>query len=382
MKNYSFSIYVSYPKNCKITINDNEISKISVPEGTLINWKIEKEGYKTEKGEIRIYSDFEYLLKLQLKQQKSLDPSTEFYTKISYNKENNKYEIEYSPIDESSIPSTENHNKEFLSNENGILVWKNIKEEFFSPSEKDKDKFLQWSGKDFVFSDPLPEPIDQSSDYILHHIGGNTEWISKELISINWGNIQGLITDQNDLCEILTDFQENINSVQSWTSSFSVDENSLSFNNNILSIKDDYIKPEVTEIKYSVSDLKRRHLLYEKATDLRFYQRATAPDYSQIKSMPELNNYNMFSITEHYWAIVESSKFGDELIVYDAIRSVDGKPLEPLPEKYLATIYRNTSNSGNDLKYVLLTKNFYYKLSNPETMHITLVGEMPYGETP
>lgn len=380
IKNCTFSIFVKYPNNCKITINDKEISKISVPKGTLIHWKIEKEGYKIEKGEIKIYSDLEYVLSLQLKQPKSLDPSTEFYTKILQDEKGN-YKVQLIPIDESSIPPIENHDKEFLSNENGNLVWK----KFISPTENDINKYVTWSGSDFVFKSPLPDLPDESSDYVLHHIGGNLEWIHSEQKTANWGNIQGFISDQEDLCEILTDFQDNLNNVQNWTSSFTVDENCFKFENSILSMNESYISPiklEIKEINYSISDLQKRHILFEKASDIKFNQRATAPDYSQIESLPKLDRNNMFTISKHYWAIIESSNLNDELKVYDAIRSVDGKPLEPLTDKYLATIYRNSSSIGKDLKYIILTKSYYYQLSNPDTMHITLVGEIPYGETP
>lgn len=384
-KEYSFSIYVKYPDNCKITINDKEISSISVPSGTLINWKIEKNGYKTERGEVTLYSDLEYMLKLQLQQPKFIDPSTEYYTKIIQDKDGN-YQLEITPIDNSSIPSVEGHDEEFLSNKNGNLIWKKFdSKELFSPTEKDNNKYLQWNGEDFVFNNPLPELPDVSSDYVLHHVGGNLEWILDGQSSINWGNITGDISEQEDLVNILSEMQNDINSTQLWTSSFKVEGEGLEFINNTLSIKDDYLNPiknEISSINQTSSDLKRRHILFEKATDFRFNQRATAPDYSQIQELPELNRYNMFTISKFYWAIVESSNPGDELQVYDAVRSVEGNPIEPLLDKFLATIYRNTSSSGKDLKYILLTKSYFYKLSNPETMHITLIGEMPYGETP
>ena len=155
------------------------------------------------------------------------------------------------------------------------------------------------------------------------------------------------------------------------------------FKNNKLSVKDDRIIPERSSyesLNSLIAQIKNRLRVFELSVDTRLGMRATAPDYSQIE-YPTLDNHNVFRINEHYWAIIESSHTGDELQVFDSFKDSEGKAIGTNYEKYLATIYRNNIG-GNDLKYVLLTKSYSYKVTNPETTRITLIGEMPYGSTP
>lgn len=380
MKEYQFSIFVEYPKNCKITINNENISSIIVPDGTKVNWKIEKDGYKTEQGDITVTTEIEFWLKLLPKKEEVFDKSKEYYTKILKNRKGDYY-FKYMSLSKNTLPETEGHSGEFLFTENGYLSWKIITpNDIFSPKDTDIGRYLQFDGENFIFSNPLPNPPDDSSDYVLHHIGGEPIWISKEAMPATWGNIEGDISLQQDLINILTQINSDISEVSDFVNKFSIDENSgLEFKDGKLSLKSDRIIPYKSAFD-CLDQIKKRLRIFELSVDTRLGMRATAPDYSQIE-YPTLNSHNIFSINKHYWAIIESSQKGDEVQVFDSFRDSEGNVIAPNMEKYLATIYRNSSGN-NDLHYVLLTKSYSYKVLNPETTSIILVGEMPYGSTP
>lgn len=202
--------------------------------------------------------------------------------------------------------------------------------------------------------------------------------IKEELKDIKSGEIK-------PLAEAVAQVKEVANEAKDWTDKFNVIAKGLEFVDNTLRYEDGFSFPDGRKFEQMIKELeilRERHATFEYYTKQQLSVRLTSPDYSQIDDVV-LDDNNMFRIEGKKYLHIESLSKGDELTVHKALLSPEtGEIIGPdLESDPILTLYLNNVNE-RDVRLIELTVGFYYKVSNPETMKLKLVGELPYGDLP
>lgn len=118
----NFTITVRDVPNPKILIERKERSFIEVEKGTVCHWKVSAPGYRDQIGEVKVVSDINLTITLRKVPAKPSPHNS--YMKVLPKRGN--YVIDYKEIFKDTIPTTEDHEDEYLWTSHGYLWWKKL----------------------------------------------------------------------------------------------------------------------------------------------------------------------------------------------------------------------------------------------------------------